>query len=119
MPAGKLVVFDQETAWCTPAHLTWNNAIKAFNTPDLSRLSRGIFDKYDMYVGIRDREEFLAAKHLADLSIWVDASERVTQEDPTIKIFRTDADVIIDNNTSEEDLRVRLKALFDLLIGQK
>lgn len=96
--------------------MDWYNAIRDYNSSDLSRLSRGIFDKYDMYVGIRDRDEFLAAENLADLSIWVDASERISEVDPTCKILRTDADVVIDNNTSKEDLEKRVRRLFDSIL---
>lgn len=96
----------------------WYEAIRDFNKDDESKLSAGIFAKYDMYVGIRSRVEFLAAKHLSDLSIWVDASKRVDVEDPTIKILPGDCDVIIDNNGTEEELKEKVTRLFNL-IGKK
>ncbi len=99
--------------------IEWYNAIKDFNTPDLSRVSRTIFSDYDMYVGIRDRDEFLTSAHLADLSIWVDAFERIPQTDPTCKVLRTDADIIIDNNTSMEDLEKRVRRLFDFILQKE
>lgn len=88
----------------------WYNAIKAYNAGDLSRLSRELFfgdedeEGLDMYVGIRDRDEFLASRDIADLSIWVDASERVKYADPTIKIKKEDADVVILNNEVDPDV---------------
>lgn len=95
--------------------IEWYNAIRAYNKDNESRLSSAIFDKYDMYVGIRSRVEFLASKHLSDLSIWVEAAERVTVEDPTCKIFPGDCDIIVDNNGTELGLHQRLTRLFDLL----
>jgi hypothetical protein len=94
----------------------WYNAIRDFNKGDESRLSAAIFSEYDMYVGIRSRIEFLASRHLSDLSIWIEAGERVNVEDPTIKISPRDCDVIVDNNGTEEELHFKLKRLFDLIL---
>ena len=93
----------------------WYDAIRAYNKGDESRLSAAIFSKYDMYVGIRSRVEFLAARHLSDLSIWVDASERVSQVDPTCKIIASDCDIIIDNNGTENELREKLVRFLHLI----
>lgn len=95
----------------------WYNAIRAFNKDDESRLSAAIFDKFDMYVGIRSRIEFLASKHLSDLAIWVEAAERVPQVDPTCKILKTDCDIIIDNNGTEEELIEKTERLLALILG--
>jgi len=95
--------------------MDWYNAIRAYNEGDESRLSAAIFDKYDMYVGIRSRIEFLASRSRSDLSIWVDARERVPQLDPSCKILPTDCDIIIDNNGTEEELRYKLTRLFAII----
>ena len=95
--------------------MDWYNAIRAYNEGDESRLSAAIFDKYDMYVGIRSRIEFLASRSRSDLSIWVDARERVPQLDPSCKILPTDCDIIIDNNGTEEELRYKLTRLFAVI----
>lgn len=89
----------------------WYNAICDYNKDDLTRLSKAIFSKYDMYVGIRDRAEFLASKKFATLSVWVDAFDRLPSNDPTCKILRSDADVVIDNSTTLEDLHSRLNSI--------
>ncbi len=99
--------------------MEWYTAIKEYNTPDLSRLSRTIFDKHDMYVGIRDREEFLTSKKFSDLAIWVDASERVDFVDPTCKILKSDCDVIVENNQTEKELEEKVHRLFDLIQNSK
>jgi hypothetical protein len=95
--------------------MDWYEAIRAYNKDDESKLSTAIFASYDMYVGIRSRIEFLAARHLSDLSIWVEASERWPDIDPTCKILREDCDIIIDNNGTIEELYLRLTRLFDNL----
>jgi hypothetical protein len=95
--------------------MDWYEAIRSYNKEDESRLSRAIFAKYDMYVGIRSRVEFLEARHLSDLSIWVEASERWPAIDPSCKILKEDCDVIVDNNGTIGDLYGRLKRLFDQL----
>lgn len=95
--------------------MEWYNAIRAYNEGDESRLSAAIFDKYDMYVGIRSRIEFLASRSRSDLSIWVDASERVPQIDPSCKILPADCDIIIDNNGTEEELKHKLTRLFAII----
>lgn len=95
--------------------VAWYEAIREYNQGNEARLSQAIFDEYDMYVGIRSRVEFLAAKHLSDLSIWVDASERVSADDPTIKIHPGDCDIIIDNNGTEDEMKDRLIRLFSLM----
>ena len=93
----------------------WYEAIRSYNKEDESKLSRAIFAKYDMYVGIRSRIEFLEARHFSDLSIWVEASKRWPDIDPTCKILKEDCDVIVDNNGTIEELYARLTRLFDLI----
>ena len=96
--------------------MEWYEAIRDYNKGDESKLSAAIFAKHDAYIGIRSRVEFLASKHLSDLSIWVDASERVQVKDPTIKILPKDCDIIIDNNGSVEQLHEKVSRLFDLIL---
>jgi hypothetical protein len=83
----------------------WYQAILEYTSKDRTRLAEAIFDKFDIYVGIRDRDEFRESKHLSDLSIWVDASKRIDFVDPTCKIVESDCDVTIYNNGSLKDLR--------------
>ena len=95
--------------------MEWYNAIRAYNKGDESRLSAAIFDKYDVYVGIRSRVEFLASRSISDLSIWIEASKRKPQVDPTCKILPADCDIIIDNNGTKEELRYKLTRLFAVI----
>lgn len=98
----------------------WYDTITAYNTPDKARLAREILDKYDVYCGIRNKEEFYAAKEakLFDVAIWVDASQRVgeIESSESCTVSPEDADYIIDNNGSLENLEARVKFLFGQLL---
>ena len=78
--------------------------IRNYNTPDKARLSREILQEHQIYVGMRDLEEFNASKHLYDLKIWVDASGRGVPLEPitSFNIPKDEFDVIIENNGSYE-----------------
>ncbi len=97
----------------------WKTAIKEYNKRkgDLATLTRELFEEYDIYQGIRSREEFMEARYqgLGDLAIWVDASRRVRLHDPTCTIMPEDCDIIIDNNGSEKALLSKLDALVNVL----
>ena len=82
----------------------WFDLIKAYNNPDLARMSREIFETNDVYVGIRNDQEFFSAREekLFDISIWVDARKRV----PALESYHSCTvnplmcDYILDNNHS-------------------
>lgn len=96
----------------------WYDAISEFNGDDPTSLSRAIFAENDIYVGIRSRREFLASKHLADLSIWVDASERCDPEpEGSMTILKCDADMVIYNNDGLGDFHQKLVRLAKCLRG--
>jgi len=99
----------------------WYNIIYNWNREHgnggLTRLSRAIFQENDIYVGIRDREEFIASKPLSDLAVWVDAQPRLTitgQEalfaDNLIQA--SDCDVTIRNDGTYADLQRKVLRLF-------
>lgn len=94
----------------------WYEQMSEYNRQDAARLAREIFQEYDIYVGIRSRREFLAAKELADLSIWIDAFDREPPESPeSMSILREDADIIVDNNGTPHELSRKLSRLCSLL----
>ena len=85
----------------------WFDSITAFNTPDRSRLAREITAKFDVYGGMRNREELTSsiADKVFDCIVWVDASKRLPPEDASsCTVTMEDADYVIDNNGPEEDL---------------
>ena len=77
----------------------WYKMICGFNKDDKARLTKAILENYDCYVGMRDDAEFEASKHLFDLIVWVDASERVDNPDSSNKISKNDAHIVITNNS--------------------
>jgi hypothetical protein len=86
----------------------WFTAISEYNTPDLARLGRELYAEYDIYCGIRNGNELraLKAQGVTEFTIWVDASRRLPPEDPaSISVSEMDADYIIDNNGTLNDLR--------------
>ncbi len=86
----------------------WYEQIKAWNYPDLTRMTRTIFSEgYDMSVGMRNNRELWACKNagVGNFVLWVDASERHPAEDKsscTVEPWM--ADFIIDNNGSLDDM---------------
>lgn len=99
----------------------WKDAIKAYNTPDLTRLSREMLETLDLYVGMRDKEEFEACREagLFDLVIWVDASERHPPEPKdSNQLSAAEADIIITNNGTLQELNEKVKRLGLALFGQ-
>ena len=78
--------------------------IRDYNSPDKARLSKEILSEHQIYVGMRDLEEFNASKHLYDLKIWIDSSKRGIKLEPetSFNIPNDEFDVIIENNGSYE-----------------
>lgn len=94
----------------------WFKLIRGFNDGDRARLARELFQEHQIYVGMRCRDEFLAARHLSDLTIWIDRSEVLPPEPATsLTIRKDDCDIIIDNNGSLADLSLRAVRLSNLL----
>ena len=92
----------------------WFDLISAYNTPDKARTAREMLEQgYDMYVGMRSREEFEAAKGLFDLVIWVDRSDHLPNESKeSMQLTEADADFTIPNNRSLRDLWLKVDDLY-------
>lgn len=80
--------------------------IRDYNSPDKARLSKEILSEHQIYVGMRDLEEFNASKHLYDLKIWIDSSKRGIKLEPetSFNIPNDEFDVIIENNGTYDQL---------------
>jgi len=101
---------------------TWHQLIKEYQGDDKTMLTRAIFQKNDVYCGNRSREEVQAAREagLFDYAIWVDASQRLPLEDASsISVTEADADFIIDNNGTEEELLRKVTETMDRHIGNE
>lgn len=97
------------------------NAICAFVKDDPAKLGRAIFSKYDIYDGCRDGIKELPAiqqEGLFDISIWIDAGDRVPPE-PTSSnsVTKAMADIVIENTGSETEYREKVKKVLNLLFA--
>src|SRR5690625_202258 len=96
----------------------WADIINKYNEKDLSKVAKDILSINDFYCGIRCKKQLEASKHLFDLIIWVDASERlgVTENSSSITVTKDDADIIITNNGTKEEFERKVKKVFSLLM---
>ena len=86
----------------------WYQMICSYNEFDKARLAKEILRYNNTYVGMRDSGEIKECMNqgLFDLIIWVDASERLPLESSdSFNITKADADIIIENNTTLEELK--------------
>ena len=84
----------------------WYEMICNYNKDDGARLCKDILKLNDCYVGMRAKREFEASKHLFDLIIFVDASERHPIEGAeSCTISKKDADIVIMNDLSLEEFQ--------------
>jgi dephospho-CoA kinase len=84
----------------------WYEAICEYNKDDKARLAKGIMERTNCYVGMRDRDEIKECikQELFDLIVWVDASDRLPEEPATsFNIDKGCADIIIENNGTYEE----------------
>ena len=90
----------------------WFHAIAAYNLRPGPTLAEQILADHDIYVGMRSRAELDRARGLFDLVIWVDAGARLPAEPgASNELHPGDADLVLDNNGTEADLRRAVRAL--------
>jgi hypothetical protein len=92
----------------------WARIIWEHNQPDGLTLYQDMIVANDILDGIRKASELRACKDagIVHVTIWVDASKRLPPE-PTssCEIGPADCDVVVDNNTTLEDLYTNLEPL--------
>ena len=92
----------------------WFDLITAYHANDPGRLTRELLAEFDIYVGCRNRKEFLAAQKegIFDLAIYLKAPARVdSPKELWNTITEDDCDVIVVNNGGILDLVESAKAL--------
>lgn len=97
----------------------WHDLICEYNENDKARLAKDILETNNTYVGMRSGVEIDACveQDLFDLIIWVDASGRLPEEpSDSFNIDKSYADVIIDNNGTEEQFTKRVLKLGKLIV---
>jgi hypothetical protein len=85
----------------------WYDTLLAYNQEHGgAAIARGVLSEADIYVGMRSRYEFEAAmqEELFDLVIWVDRSEHLPPEGPSMELTENDAHITIGNNGSLREL---------------
>ena len=92
----------------------WYEMISGYCGSDLARLGREIFQKFDIYCGLRNKREWSSMKNegVYDYAIWVDRSDYLEKEDETSNSMQPwMADFFIDNNGTIADLEYNVKTL--------
>ena len=84
----------------------WKDAIAEYNTPK-DRIVTEILSHADIYVGLRKRDEFEAAKHHFEHILWIDRSQHLPPEQEN-DLTKEDAEIVIDNNGTMQFLRLQL-----------
>lgn len=100
----------------------WFDLIEAYSEHEKTRLSKELFAEYDVYCGIRNRDEFLAARRakLFDYAIWVDAGQRVDVESSeSCTVSRDDADFTLNNSGDLDSLKWQVGLLMHRIFTVK
>lgn len=89
----------------------WAALIRDYCAKDKARLAKLIFEHNDIYVGLRNREEFDAVRIAFDpFVIWVDACKRKPLEpSSSMELTSNLAHLYIDNNHTLESLAADVK----------
>jgi hypothetical protein len=104
----RYATFDQMFTDRVNHRKTWADLISVYNTPDKTRTAKTMLDRgFDMYVGMRRRDEFLACRkaRLFNYVIWVDALRRLPPEGgDSNELTGSDASLFFDNNGHMENM---------------
>jgi hypothetical protein len=96
----------------------WYNMIHNYCKDDLAKLGRNLFDKHDIYCGLRNKREFFAMQNTGvfDYCIWVDRSIHLEAESTdSMSLEQWMSDFTIDNNGTLTDLLFNLDQLMSHL----
>lgn len=96
----------------------WFDMICDYNIDDPTALTRKVFETSQVYSGIRNPVEFWKGKEdgVFDLSIWIDACERLSPESPDSNGIKKEmCDIVIYNNGTEEEFRERVHKFLNLI----
>lgn len=95
----------------------WFECIKLLNKKDKATVGLNIFSQSDIYVGIRDNDEYAAVLHEIDpIVIWVDAGKRLPLEPKSSMNIEYGSPMLyINNNDSIENLYKQLDNIANLM----
>lgn len=92
----------------------WYDCITEFNREDKTRLGRLIYEKYDIYCGIRNAQELAALREakVIDFTIWIDRFGMPPEDSSSMTVKPFQADHTIFNNGSLEDLQEKVDKFY-------
>lgn len=100
----------------------WFEEIEAYNTPDKTRMATEMLAERPIYNGMRSDKEFYANKAAGtfDFIVYLDATERLKAAgtyvpDKTLKIPRSEADVVMENNGTLAELFTKADRLMAVM----
>lgn len=88
----------------------WYKLCVDYNTPDKTKLTRDVMNQCNVYCGMRSIDEFNMCKKtgMFDLTVWIDASDRLQPENSSSCTVRPqDHDLIITNNGTLEEFKTK------------
>lgn len=97
----------------------WHDAIKEYNKDDKAKLGKELFQEFDLYVGLRSKEELEALKDWNKdiVTIWVDRNLHCPREDEnSCTVSHTDCTFYLDNNHTLEELENQIDELAHFLL---
>ena len=100
----------------------WYDMIHDYCKDDLARLGRNLFDKHDIYCGLRNKREFFAMKNeeIFDYAIWVDRSDHCHLEPASsMTIEQWMCDYTIDNNGDLARLQKNVNILMNTIFKNR
>ena len=101
----------------------WFEEIKNYNGFNLARLATELTSQYDIYDGMRNIEEFdacqIRCEPIFDLVIYIDASKRLPAEIGSMTIPRERADIVIENNGSINEFKLKILRVMSLILGKQ
>lgn len=95
----------------------WYNEIREYNKEDKTRLAKDILSRYDIYVGMRDRQEVEECinQGVFDMIIAVIDPQKIKEPiaSNTVDVYKY-ADIIINNNGSIGELHNKVKNMLHI-----
>lgn len=94
----------------------WRDAMAKYNEKDPSKLAQDILEVSNVYVGMRTKREFEAAKSLFNYIFYVDAMPRLHYIDSTFEImYDKKTMILIDNNKDFQHLQWQAKIASEII----
>lgn len=91
----------------------WFQLISEYNTPDRAHLTKALLADYDVYIGMRSLDEYLASSYLFNKILWVDRSQHKPHDTSMEITFDPNTMEFIDNNGTLNNTEERIAQLFD------